>query len=58
MNWLSNATKKDADTITNVWPDLKIGDPMPKKLIEELKEEGLVGIYGNYPDVGKEKGDK
>lgn len=53
MNWLANATASDAATILNVWPDLKIGDPMPKKLIAD----GLVGIYGNYPTVGK-KGDQ
>ncbi|KKN01670.1 hypothetical protein LCGC14_1125350 [marine sediment metagenome] len=51
MKWLANATKKDAKVILNVWPDLKIGPPVPV----ELEKEELVGIYGNYPTVRKEK---
>ncbi len=51
MKWLANATVKDSLVIIGVWPDLKIGDPKPVK----LKAERLVGIYGNYPDVGKGK---
>ena len=43
MNWLANASKTDAKIITRVWPNLKLGKPVPKEL------KGLVGIYGNYP---------
>lgn len=49
MNWLANATESDAAIILRVWPDMKINKPVPK----ELKMEGLVGIYGNYSNVGK-----
>ena len=51
MNWIANATHKDAMIITQVWPDLKIKMPVPM----ELKREGLVGIYGNYPNAGRKK---
>ena len=49
MKWLANATREDAMILMLTYPDFKIGKPVPKEL------EGLVGIYGNYPDVGKDK---
>ncbi len=49
MKWLANASKSDAATITKIWTELKIGEPVPKKL-EELE---LVGIYGDYPGSDK-----
>ncbi|MEE9548713.1 MAG: hypothetical protein V3V68_05095 [Nitrosomonadaceae bacterium] len=53
MNWIANATKKDAETILVMWPGLKINVPVPKKQEADLIADGLVGIYGNYPSVGK-----
>lgn len=51
MKWLANASESDAATIMRVWPDLKIGKPVPKKLVEL----GLVGIYGNIKPEGDER---
>ena len=53
MKWLANASKTDAKIIMLFYPDLEIGTPVPKKQEKELMAEGLVGIYGNYPSVGK-----
>ena len=51
MKWLANATERDAQVILNVWPNLKIGIPVPV----ELEKEELVGIYGKYPSTHKKE---
>lgn len=51
MLWIANASKEDAEKILRTWSVLSAGEPEPVT----LREEELVGIYGNYKIIRKEK---
>lgn len=50
--WIANASKEDAEKILRTWTVLiDIGLPRPVT----LRDEGLVGIYGDSKIIGKGK---
>ncbi len=54
--FLSNIPEEDVEKIKRLYPNILVGDPEADNYsevlttVEELKEEGLVGLYSQNPD--------